>query len=94
MSALLVLVFLLRSRVIYFYASTRAQSSQYFVTAGNDFVTRFQAAQDFDIRSAGDAGLYRQKLGFAGSNHEDSLDFFFVHTGRVGCLRLRRSGLD
>src|SRR5580658_10222030 len=64
--------------VIYLDLSFVAQRSDHLVTAGNDLVPLFEAAHDFDIGGAGDAGFHFAEFSLAAGDHEHALDLFLA----------------
>src|SRR5579863_7869666 len=69
------------------------QRAQRLVASGNNHVSGFQAAGDFDIRDAADSGLHWHEHGFAIANYEYALNII-VHWASVriyGWLRSSQS---
>src|SRR5215831_11477639 len=66
--------------------------ADHLIGAGDDLVAVLQAAEDFDIGCAGNAGFHLTELRFLSGNHEHALNLFLLRlfSGRIG-LDLSRS---
>src|SRR5258706_7666653 len=80
-------LFLLRRGVVDLDAHPLTQGAQHFVAAGYNFVAFLQAALDFDVRGARDAGFHGHEFRFFVANDEHTLLFvFLVLRGRCRSL--------